>query len=52
MEAVAEIALSQFFHNLRIKAHSVLFLIVDDTIAQKAGKKITGYAWHKLVFLE
>ncbi len=47
MEEVAEIALSQFFHHLRIKAPSVLFLIVDDTVAQKTGKKMPGCAWHK-----
>ena len=47
MEEVAEIALEQFFHTLRIKAHSVLFLIVDDTILQKTGKKIPGCAWHR-----
>lgn len=47
MEEVAGIALEQFFHTLRIKAHSVLFLIVDDTIVQKTGKKIPGCAWHR-----
>ena len=47
MEEVAETALYQFFHTLRIKAHSVLFLIVDDTIAEKTGKKIPGCAWHR-----
>jgi DDE superfamily endonuclease len=47
MEEVAETALEQFFHTLRIKAHSVLFLIVDDTITQKSGKKIPGCAWHR-----
>jgi len=47
MEEIAEIALSQFFHHLRIKAHSVLFLIVDDTVTQKTGKKMPGCAWHK-----
>jgi hypothetical protein len=47
MEEVAETALEQFFHTLRIKAHSVLFLIVDDTIIQKTGKKIPGCAWHR-----
>jgi len=47
MEEVAETALEQFFHTLRIKAHSVLFLIVDDTIVQKCGKKIPGCAWHR-----
>ncbi len=47
VEEVAETALDQFFHTLRIKAHSVLFLIVDDTICQKSGKKIPGCAWHR-----
>ena len=47
MEEVAETALEQFFYTLRIKAHSVLFLIVDDTILQKTGKKIPGCAWHR-----
>jgi hypothetical protein len=47
MEEIAEIALSQFFHHLRIKTHSVLFLIVDDTITQKTGNKMPGCAWHK-----
>jgi len=47
MEEVAETALEQFFHTLRIKAHCVLFLIVDDTILQKTGKKIPGCAWHR-----
>src|SRR5512143_2212333 len=39
MEEIAEIALSQFFYHLRIKAHSVVFVIVDDTLVQKTGKK-------------
>jgi hypothetical protein len=47
LEEVAETALEQFFHRLRIKAHSVLFLIVDDTIIQKTGQKIPGCAWHR-----
>jgi hypothetical protein len=47
LEEVAETALEQFFHTLQIKAHSVLFLIVDDTICQKSGKKIPGCAWHR-----
>src|SRR3972149_10166901 len=32
LEEVAGTALEQFFHRLRIKTHSVLFLIVDETI--------------------
>jgi len=47
LEEVAEIALEQFFHTLHIKAHSVLFLIIDDTLAQKSGKKIPGCSWYK-----
>ncbi len=47
LEEVAGTALEQFFHRLQIKAHSVLFLIVDDTIIQKSGKKIPGCAWHR-----
>jgi hypothetical protein len=47
MEEVAEIALARFFQSLGIKAHSVLFLIVDDTLAEKTGKKIPGCAWHR-----
>src|SRR5512139_2520291 len=31
MEEIVQVALSQFFHHLRIKTHSALFLIVDDT---------------------
>src|SRR4030042_1525942 len=38
LEEVTEIALEQFFHTLHLKAHSVLFLIIDDTIAQKSGQ--------------
>ena len=47
VEEVAETTLCQFFHTLRIKAHSVLFLVVDDTLAEKTGKKIPGCAWHR-----
>ncbi len=47
LEEIAEIALEQFFHALRIKTHSALFLIIDDTIAQKSGKKIPGCSWYK-----
>jgi len=47
VEEVVQTALDQFFGVLRIKAHSILFLIVDDTLVQKTGKKIPGCAWHK-----
>ncbi len=44
---VVQIALGQFFHTLEIKAQSVLFFIIDDTLVAKTGKKIPGCAWHK-----
>lgn len=47
MEEVFAIALMRFFQTLRIKAHSPLFLLVDDTLVEKTGKKIPGCAWHK-----
>jgi hypothetical protein len=47
MEEVTQIALHQFFHRLRIKENSVLFLIMDDTLTKKTGKKIPGCAWHQ-----
>ncbi len=47
LEEVTQIVLQQFFHTLRIKTHSILFLIIDDTIAQKSGKKIPGCSWYK-----
>jgi hypothetical protein len=47
MEGVWEISLQHFFHTLRIKARSVLFLLVDDTLVEKTGKKIPGCAWYK-----
>ena len=46
-EYLAETSLRQFFDTLRIRARSVAFLIIDDTIAQKSGKKIPGCSWHK-----
>jgi SRSO17 transposase len=47
VEEVFQTALHQFFYTLRIKAQSVVFLIIDDTLVQKTGKKIPGCAWHK-----
>jgi len=44
---VTEIALRQFFQTLQITARDVLFLIVDDSLVKKTGKKIPGCAWHK-----
>jgi hypothetical protein len=46
-EHLAEISLGQFFDTLRIRARSVVFLIIDDTITQKSGKRIPGCSWHK-----
>jgi hypothetical protein len=47
VEEVTETALHQFFQTLRIRAQDVLFLIVDDTLVKKTGKKIPGCGWHK-----
>jgi len=47
VEEVTETALHQFFRTLRISTRDVLFLIVDDTLAKKTGKKIPGCGWHK-----
>ena len=47
VEEVVQTALDQFFEVLRIRAHSILFLIVDDTLVKKTGNKIPGCAWHK-----
>ncbi len=47
VEEIIETALGQFFCTLQIKTQSVLFLIIDDTLVQKTGKKIPGCAWHK-----
>jgi SRSO17 transposase len=47
VEEVTGTALHQFFQALRITVRDVLFLIVDDTLAKKTGKKIPGCGWHK-----
>jgi hypothetical protein len=47
VEEVTETALHQFFQTLRISARDVLFLIVDDSLVKKTGKKIPGCGWHK-----
>jgi Transposase DDE domain len=47
VEEVTETALGQFFQTLRITTRDVLFLIVDDSLVQKTGKKIPGCGWHK-----
>jgi len=47
VEEVTETALHQFFQTLRITARDVLFLIVDDSLVKKTGRKIPGCGWHK-----
>ena len=40
-------ALQKFFQTLKIKTRSVIYLLLDDTLIQKTGKKIPGCAWDK-----
>jgi len=47
VEEVSRTALDRFFRALQITVRDVLFLIVDDTLAKKTGKKIPGCGWHK-----
>jgi SRSO17 transposase len=47
LDEVLATALHKFFHTLKIKARSVVFLLLDDTIIKKTGKKIPGCGWHK-----
>jgi hypothetical protein len=46
-DGLVQVALQRFFRVLRIKARCILFLIADDTIIEKTGKKIPGCAWYK-----
>jgi hypothetical protein len=46
-EKLVRTAVDRFFYTLKIKPGSVLFLLVDDTLAPKTGKKIPGCGWHK-----
>jgi hypothetical protein len=46
VEEVTETALYQFFQTVRITARDVLFLIVDDSLVKKTGKRIPGCGWH------
>ena len=46
-EELVSISLKNFFSSLHIHTRSVVFLILDDTIARKSGKKIPGCGWHK-----
>lgn len=47
IDAVMDLAMRRFFQTLRIKARRPLFLILDDTIQEKTGKKIPGCSWYK-----
>jgi SRSO17 transposase len=47
LDEVLDTAIDKFFRTLRIKARSVVFLLLDDTIVKKTGKKIPGCAWYK-----
>ena len=47
LDEVLATALHKFFHTLKIQARSVVFLLLDDTIIKKTGKKIPGCGWHK-----
>jgi hypothetical protein len=46
-EKLVRMAVEHFFKTLNIKADSVLFFVVDDTLSEKSGKKIPGCGWHK-----
>jgi hypothetical protein len=47
MDEVLATVLHKFFHTLKIKARSVVFLLLDGTIIQKTGEKIPGCGWYK-----
>jgi SRSO17 transposase len=47
VDEVLALALHNFFHTLKIQARSVVFLLLDDTIIKKTGKKIPGCGWYK-----
>jgi len=46
-DEVLALALQKFFQALKIEAHSIVFLLLDDTIIKKTGKKIPGCGWYK-----
>src|SRR5512139_401309 len=46
MDEVLATALQKFFQTLKIKARSVVFLLLDDTLLKKTGKKIPGCGWY------
>src|SRR4030067_2405613 len=47
MDEVLATARHTFFHTLKIQAPSIVFLLLDDTIIKKTGKKIPGCGWYK-----
>jgi SRSO17 transposase len=47
VDEVLAMALQKFFQTLKVKARSVVYLLLDDTLIQKTGKKIPGCAWYK-----
>jgi SRSO17 transposase len=47
VDEVLALALQKFFHTLKIQARSIVFLLLDDTIIKKTGKKIPGCGWYK-----
>lgn len=47
VDEVMDLAIQRFFQTLRIQARSPLFLLLDDTLHEKTGKKIPGCAWYK-----
>jgi len=47
MDEVLATALQKFFETLKIKARSLVFLLLDDTLLPKTGKKIPGCSWYK-----
>jgi SRSO17 transposase len=47
VDEVLAMALQKFFQTLKIQARSIVFLLLDDTIIKKTGKKIPGCGWYK-----
>jgi len=47
VDEVLALALQNFFQTLKIQTRSIVFLLLDDTIIKKTGKKIPGCGWYK-----
>lgn len=47
LDEVLGVALQKFFDTLKIQARSIVFLLLDDTMIEKTGKKMPGCAWYK-----